>query len=71
MDVIMKAWSVFFNSGWLHGQVPSKIDCFKAGFEAGLNASIDKEIEKKTVPEIIKDWEDRLKTEKETEAQYW
>lgn len=34
--MIEKAWQLFFGKGWDYRNVPSKKDCFEAGYKAGL-----------------------------------
>lgn len=41
-----KAWEEFFKSGWEYRELPTKRDCFDAGFKAGLEAVKEKEVKK-------------------------
>lgn len=61
--MINKAWNEFFGSGWDVHNVPEKRTCFEAGFNAAIKMLESKKIEKKTVPEIIKEWEDKYAVE--------
>lgn len=66
---MIEEWKKFFNGGWNYGETPSKLDCFKAGFEAG-RADIIKTEEHylkqlngytpETVYGIIKKWQEKF-----------
>lgn len=60
MKTTDELWLEFFGTGWEYHKIPSKRDCFEAGFKAALKMTADKKTEKKTTYEIIKEWEDKF-----------